>query len=423
MPRGERLLLLAETTGYQTRVFAAAVERLGLELVLATDRCHVLHDPWADHAIPVRFEDPEKSESLLAAGRRCEAVTAVGDRTTYLAARIAARWGAPGHPPEAAAACRNKFLARERWKAAGLLAPEYFRVDTARDAREAAGRAPYPCVLKPLGLSASRGVIRANNEAAFVAAFGRIAALLSIPEILRFRDRVDRYIQVERFIEGNEYALEGLVTAGRLQVLALFDKPDRLDGPFFEETLYVTPSREPDPVQRAIVDTTQSAITALGLRHGPVHAEMRVNRRGVWMLEVAARTIGGLCARALRFDPEMTLEELVVRHALGEDVSGARRNKEAAGVMMIPIPAAGVFVQAGGVERAGSVAGIDEVIITAKRGQMLLPLPEGSSYLGFLFARGPDPEAVEASLRRAHAALEFEIAAVLPVVASGKQVP
>jgi len=412
-----RLLLVAETTGYQVRRFAAAAERMGASVQLATDRCHVLDDPWADGAIPLRFESPEESAAAAAAATRCDGVAAVGDRPSYVAALVAARWGVAGHPPEAVAACRSKFHARERFRAAGLPVPRYFRVRVEDDPAETARRAAYPCVLKPLGLSASRGVIRVEDRASFVDAFERIRALLEEPEIRRLADRDDRFIQVEGFIPGREFALEGLVTGGRLRELALFDKPDPLDGPYFEETIYVTPSREPSGVRAAIVDAASRAVRALGLVHGPVHAEMRVNHGGVWMLEVAARPIGGLCAKTLRFEGDRTLEEIIARHALGEDVSDARLEDAASGVMMIPIPREGIFVSAVTGE-AEKVNGIEEVVVTAKPGQKLRPLPEGNSYLGFIFARGGSTEEVEGALRSAHGQLAIEMSESLPVMRS-----
>src|ERR1700692_383690 len=335
----KKLLLIGATTGYQTRVFAEAAERLGFELVLATDRCHVLDDPWGDHAIPLRFEDPQAAAEVLAAEAGVDGIVAVGDRPAYLAALAAKRMGIPYNSADAVLACRNKFLARERFGAAGLLVPQFHRVALKDGPERAAETAPYPCVLKPLGLSASRGVIRANDPREFVAAFRRIETLLRDPDILRLHEEQDRFLQVESFIEGREFALEGILTAGQLRVLAIFDKPDPLDGPYFEETIYVTTSREPADAQRDIVRTKESAVKALGLKHGPVHAEMRVNRRGVWMLEVAARPIGGLCARVLP-----GLEALILRHAAGQDVSAIAMPSNAAGVMMIPIPREGIYV-------------------------------------------------------------------------------
>jgi biotin carboxylase len=403
-----RLLLIGATTGYQTRAFAQASDRLGYQLILATDRCHILDDPWGDQAIALRFEDPDGAAQTLA-GSQVDGIVAVGDRPAYIAALAAGRLGIPYNSPDSVAASRNKFLARERFHTAGLLVPEFRRIALADGPERAAAEARYPCVLKPLGLSASRGVIRADNPVEFVAAFHRIATLLADPDIARLHEDQDRFLQVESFIEGREFALDGLLTQGRLRVLAIFDKPDPLDGPFFEETIYTTPSRESADVQHAIIGTTEAAIRALGLTHGPIHAEMRVNARGVWMLEVAARPIGGLCARTLP-----GLEDLILRHAAGED-PGSIRGTAASGVMMIPIPREGIYETTGGLDDAHAQPGIEDVIITAKQGQKLIPLPEGASYLGFIFARGETPAAVEDALRNAHRRLRFEIATALPV--------
>lgn len=411
---GRKVLLVAATTGYQTRVFAEAARRMGLEVALATDRCHVLENPWGDDAIPVRFDDPYTT--AMAVLGAYDAVIAVADRPALIAALAAERLGLRFHPRAAVEAARNKFLARERFRAGGLRVPEYFRVSIHDDPGEVARRTPFPCVLKPLGLSASRGVIRADSEPEFVAAFTRIRRLLETPDILRHKDEGDRHIQVERYIPGREYALEGFVTSGRLRVLALFDKPDALEGPFFEETIYVTPSREPAAVQDDLIATAERAVAALGLTDGPVHAEMRHNDEGTWMLEVAARPIGGLCARALRFNGGVPLEEVLLRNALGEQIGALALDGPASGVMMVPIPRGGMYRGVRGVEDARSVQGIDDVEITAKEGQLFVPLPEGASYLGFLFARGATPEVVEAALRAAHAKLEFDIAAALPTI-------
>ena len=278
------------------------------------------------------------------------------------------------------------------------------------DSHRAAADVQYPCVLKPLGLSGSRGVIRADNASEFATAFGRIKKLLADPDIVRRHEDQDRFLQVESFIEGREFALEGILVDGELRVLALFDKPDPLDGPFFEETIYITPSRENPSTQDAIIRTTQAAVHALGLTHGPIHAEMRMNARGIWMLEVAARPIGGLCARVLP-----GLEELILRHAAGEAPGDLAMPTPAAGVMMIPIPREGIYVDVEGLDRARAESGIEDVIVTAKQGQKLIPLPEGASYLGFIFARGESSDEVECALRNSHQQLRFEIATALPV--------
>jgi hypothetical protein len=415
-----RILLIAATTGYQTRSFAAAAARVNADITLATDRCHILEDPWQDRAIPIRFEDPHQSTASLTQAARdlkIDGIAAVADRPTLIAALTAEKLGLPWHPPHAAAACRDKHRMRELFAEAGLLIPRHERIPI--DADPVASS--FPCVLKPLGLSGSRGVIRADNQLEFVAAFERIRRILEQPEIQRLHEDWNQSnIQVEQYIPGREFALEGLMTHGALQTLAIFDKPDPLEGPFFEETLYITPSRQPAAVQQAIVDTTRRAVNALGLHHGPIHAEMRVNDNGVYMLEIAARPIGGLCSRALRFEipgnRTITLEELIVMHALGTMPERLKPASPASGVMMIPVPRAGVFEYVSGVENAKIIAGIDYVVITAKRGETLVPLPEGSSYPGFIFAAGPNPEFVENALRRAHRELRFHVVSTLPVI-------
>lgn len=395
----KRLLLVASKAGYQTEAFTAAAARLELDvrLDLATNRCHHLEDPWRDGALAVDFENPVLERQAW------DGITAVGDQATVVAARLAGELGLPYHPLDAVQACRSKFEMRERFRRAGLLTPRYERVT------ERVCGFEFPCVLKPLGLSASRGVIRADNQAEFDVAYGRIRRMLAqTPDLAR--DPQSAFIQIEEFIPGQEFAIEGLVTAGLLQVLAIFDKPDPLDGPFFEETIYTTPSREAEPVQEAIREAAQRAVTALGLWHGPVHAECRVNARGVWMLEAAGRPIGGLCARVLRFESGMGLEEVIIRHALG--LCGfVRLAPGEAAVMMIPIPRGGIYQGVTGLEEAR--AGVESIEITAVPGQLLVPLPEGASYLGFIFARG---EGAEQAVREAHGKLRFEVLTALPLL-------
>jgi biotin carboxylase len=402
----KRVLLVASTTGYQVREFAEAARTLDVELILATDRCHILENPWGDDAAPVRFGDPEAGIDALAARGPFDGVLAVGDQPACVAAQAAERLGLRFHPAEAARAATNKLLSREHFRAAGMKVPEFRRMSLAEARSEAAiAKVEYPCVLKPLDSSASRGVIRANNMEEFRDAASRIARIQ------------DGDLIVEDYIPGREFALEGVVTAGKLQTLAVFDKPDPLEGPYFEETIYLTPSREPEHIQRNIRETAQAAVTALGLTDGPVHAEMRVNDRGVWILEAAARPIGGLCARVLRFGaPHFTLEQLLLRHALGEDVSSAALAPGSHGVMMIPIPHAGVYRGVQGLEDARHVPGVEDIVITAKEGQELLPLPEGSTYLGFLFHRDSSANLVLNGLRQVHGRLRFVFSGVLPII-------
>jgi biotin carboxylase len=423
-----RVLLLATTTGYQTQSYVEAAEKLGCEVVLGTDRCHVLEDPWRDAALPLRFEQADEAVTEIvefARAKPLSAILAAGDRPTPTAARAAQALGLLSHPPEAADICRDKYRSRERLREAGLNVPEFTRFQVDADPREVltVGDTEFPCVLKPLALSASRGVIRANNSQEFVAAFERIRALLHSPDVGVLREDTSNFIQVETYIEGQEIAVEGIMERGRLRLLAIFDKPDPLEGPYFEETIYTTPSRLAGETQQQVVQALTRAVGALGLYHGPLHAELRVNLAGAWVLEIAARSIGGLCSKALRFriplvEENVSLEELLIRLALGMDVSRVFREDTASGVMMIPIPQAGFYQETQGIEQAWEIPGIEEVTITAKSQQKLVPLPEGSSYLGFIFARGHSPEFVEDALRSAHQKLQFVITPELPIIRS-----
>ena len=416
-----RVLLLSTTTGYQLRSFGESARRLGIELTLATDRCHHLEDPWRDGAVAVRFDEEEFSLVVIreAVQRRpLSGIVALGDRPTVLAARVAETFALPGNPRDAADASRNKKLMRQKFAGAGLQVPWFIELSAAADVT-AIPAIRYPCVVKPLGLSGSRGVIRADSPEELQRAVQRVRALLARPAVRALRTGIDAQVLIEGFVEGREYAVEALLTQGDLRVLAIFDKPDSLDGPYFEETIYVTPSSAPQAAQDAIVETLGRAVAALGLVHGPIHAECRVGGSGVVMLEVAARPIGGLCSRALRFhtsDAHMPLEELLLRHACGGDVSSCTREEQAAGVMMIPIPARGIFKGVDGEDRAREIPHVEDVRITAKPDQLLEPLPEGDSYLGFIFARGETPEEVVAGLRAAHRRLTFRIEPEIKVI-------
>ena len=340
---------------------------------------------------------------------RIDAVAPVDDDTAVLAAAIGSALSLKHNSVESVEAARNKHLFAELLHRHGVSAPRGLLYLAELDPERIAGEIFYPCVLKPLFLSASRGVIRADDPAAFAAAWKRILAILADPDVMSRGGEAARHILVQEFIPGIEVALEGLLDSGTLRVLAIFDKPDPLDGPFFEETLYITPSRHPAGIQEEIKRCTAAAARAIGHQEGPVHAEARFNEKGVWVLEVAARSIGGLCSRTLRFGTGLSLEELILRHALGIGIDAAEREKSAAGVMMIPIPAAGVLKEIHGLEYARSTRGIEEVTISAHIGKQLVPLPEGSSYLGFIFSRAETPAEAEAALRRSHQKLRFVI--------------
>jgi biotin carboxylase len=459
----KRIFLFASKLGYQTRSFNEAAQRLGVELVFVTDRCHQLDDPWGDRAIAVHFESPERAayEVLQVAhgGVQIDGILALGDRPGVAAAHVARGLGLPYNHPASVEACRSKLRMREVFRDAGLRVPWFRSVPLQPAPEPALLGITYPCVLKPLSLSASQGVVRANNREEFVAATERIRRLLSSPEIASTREPTLDQILVEGYILGKEVAVEGLLTDGALRILAIFDKPDPLQGPFFEETIYVTPSRLPQSQQDAIERCAVASVRALGLSHGPVHAEFRIdsghapndaschtphkmnntlggttsradnrardNGAGtdadtVWPLEVAPRPIGGLCARALRFVNSLSgehigLEELLLRYAAGLPANEWSREEAASGVMMIPVPQSGVLERVEGQEAARTMQSITELHITARLGDYIAAWPEGSSYLGFLFARGGDPGQVENALRQAHAQLRFTLTPRLPV--------
>ena len=411
----QRLLLLIPTTTYRTEDFVDAARTLDVDLVIASDRPNVMSAEFPDHLLTLPFGDPAAAAAEMrdyAARRPVDAVVPVDDATTVVASAIGEALGLRVNPLAAARATRTKRVMREVLARVGVPSPAFTMVRVDDDPRAAARRVAYPCVLKPLVLSASRGVIRADDEAAFSGAFARIRAILRAPDVADLGEGTDE-ILVEAFVPGVEVALEGLLEGGTLRPLAVFDKPDPLEGPFFEETIYVTPSRHPEPTQAAIVDVTARAARALGLSDGAVHCELRLRptARGVQpvVLEIAARSIGGLCGRTLRFGTGMSLEELILRRALGREVPSFERQRAAAAVMMIPIPRGGVLEEVRGLDEARAVASIEDVTISLHKGQEVVPLPEGSRYLGFIFSRAAQPEQAEAALREAHRHLEFVI--------------
>ena len=402
-----RVLLIAPYASYRTVPFVEAAQALGVEVVIAS------HDRSAlvaadSRGVHIDMGDPDAAmHTLLAAAQQTpfSAVIGTDDASTELAARVCAVLALAHNPPAAVQLARRKDLARACLARAGIMVPHYQRIDLREDWLSQCAEIAFPCVVKPVALSASRGVIRVNNPEELERAINRVQRLLTTVQEITERDT----LLVEAFISGAEVAVEGLLTAGNLTVLAIFDKPDPLEGPYFEETYYITPSRQPQAVQQLIVQQVSAACRAYGLRTGPVHAECRINAQGVWILEVAARTIGGLCARLLRFGTGYGLEELVLAHALGLPVS-AQARAGAAGVLMIPIPAAGILRRVEGIRAAEQVAHIEEVVISVRAGNELVPLPEGASYLGFIFAHAPTPAAAEAALRAAHARLNIVIA-------------
>jgi D-alanine-D-alanine ligase-like ATP-grasp enzyme len=450
-PHTKTVALFASKLGYQTRGFESAARKLNLQIAYVTDRCHELADPWNDQAIAARFANPEEAAATAIRSLRSkplDAILALGDAPAVAAAYAGRGLGLVANHPAAVEACHNKFRMREVFRDAGLFqAPAnlwFRRIPLSPEPESTLLGIQFPCVLKPLALSASQGVMRANNREEFRAAARRLARLLERPDLQMKNASPVREALVEEYIPGTEVAIEGMLIDGELKLLAIFDKPDPLEGPFFEESIYITPSRHSAQQQSAIRHCATRAIHALGLSHGPVHAEFRINERGVWPIEVAPRPIGGMCAASLSFvssqhqaapdsqnnsdssaalsnesDPllsaSISLEELILRHAIGEDISEWHRESGASGVLMIPVPSSGIFEQVDGVDQAKRVPHVTDLQMTARLHDEILAWPEGSSYLGFIFAKAKSPAAAEQALRAAHSKLTFRIQPTLPV--------
>jgi len=401
-----RVALVMASTTYRAGAFLEAARHLGVETVVASDRSQALAFANPRGHLTLDFENPAHAvRDLVAFGNEegLDAVLATDDEGVEIAAAAAGALGLRHSPPHAVAKTRNKRALREALAQAGFRGPWFRVLSSAEPPESAAGEVVYPCVLKPVGLAASRGVIRADDPSGFVTAYRRIVRLLS-------GRGAEPTILVESYLPGAEVAIEALQSDGRMRVLAIFDKPDPLEGPFFEESIFVTPSRLSPAAQADAVRVAEQAAVILGLDQGPLHVELRIHEDRAWLLEIASRSIGGLCSRALRFgDGGVSLEELILRNALGEDVSGIERESQASGVMMIPIPRAGVLHEVRGIDAASAVSGVDEVRMTIPLGQEVVPWPEGSRYLGFIFARAARPEAAEQALREAHRRLTLDI--------------
>ena len=401
------MLLIVPSVTYRAPDFMAAARELGAAVTVASERRAAMSTAMGERALTLRLSDPQDAAETIVARARdtpFAAILGVDDQGVMTAALAAERLGLAHNPPAAVACTRDKVAMRRALAEAHVPQPCFALLAAGADVPTAARKIGLPCVVKPLSLSGSRGVIRAEDPDRARAATERVRGILAATG-----EPADVPLLLESYVPGAEVAVEGLLCSGRLEVLAIFDKPDPLEGPYFEETLYVTPSRLPAAVLAEVERITAQAVRALGLREGPVHAELRVPDQGVRVLELAARSIGGLCSRALRFGAGVSLEQLILRHALGLGTDDLARESVAAGVMMIPIPRAGTLVKVGGQAQARAVEGVDGLQITIPRGRPVVPLPEGDRYLGFLFARGLTAAAVERSLREAHARLRVRI--------------
>jgi biotin carboxylase len=399
-----RVLLLIPSRTYRTHDFMTAASRLEVEVVVGSEHRPALAGLMDGRHLRLDFDDIAGSTARIVAFARTHplaAIVAVDEAGTLLAAAAARALDLPHNPVAAVEATRDKARMRARFAEAGLLTPRFTTAPLDASPEAIAATIGYPCVVKPLDLSGSQGVVKADDIESFPRVFARVAAIIAACR----PKGTGHSLLIEDFIPGEEVAVEALLDGGELEVLAIFDKPDPLDGPFFEETIYITPSRLSPERQAHVRETTARGARALGLTDGPIHAELRLNERGIWMLELAARSIGGLCSRTLRFGSGISLEELILRHAAGLPIPSHERELAAAGVMMLPIHDRGRLRAVEGQQEAKHVPGVDGLVITIPPGEPLVPLPEGDRYLGFMFARADSPAAVEAALRRAHAQL------------------
>jgi biotin carboxylase len=412
-PARPRLLLIVPPNSYRTVAYLESARRQGVDVLVASEGEHSLVGAIAS-GLHVDLDAPEALQRLLAANREqpFDGVVATDDTTVELGSRIARALGLPHNPPRAARYSHRKDLSRQALHRAGVRVPEFRVLSLAEAVVPQLQGLELPCVVKPLSLSASRGVIRADTPEQVQSACRRIQSIIRSAGVLD--EYVSTHVLVEAFVPGPEVALEGLLHQGKLDVLAIFDKPDPLEGPFFEETYYITPSRHAPALRQAVIACVREACEGLGLREGPVHAEVRIGTGGCVIIEVAARTIGGECARLLGFGTGHSLEDLVIAHATGRPLS-VERSDGAAGVLMIPITRAGSLRRIEGITRARAVPFIEDILISIRDGYELVPLPEGSSYLGFMFARAPAPEQVEAALRAAHAELDIVVAPLIRI--------
>jgi biotin carboxylase len=446
-----RVLLVLPTATYRAADFLSAASAIGVEVVVASDQPQALKETMGDRALHVDLDHPEAAASAivaLAARLPLDAVVGVDDQGVLPAALAAERLQLPHNPPAAAALTRDKAAMRAALTRGGVAQPAWAVVEPGDDGAGLAAGLGFPVVVKPTGLAASQGVIRADDPEAAVHAVARVRAIVESEQGTKHPP-----VLLERYVPGQEVAVEGLLSRGILSVLAIFDKPDPLEGPYFEETMYVTPSRYPREVTASVARVTASACAALGLVEGPIHAELRLppgqmppgqmppgqmppgqmppgqmppghlpqgpSQQGrmpepladAVLIEVAARSIGGLCSRTLSFGTGLSLEQVILAHALGRPLVDLTPTREAAGVMMLPIPASGVLGSVRGQDEARAVPGIVGVEVSIAPGRRVQALPEGNRYLGFLLAEGPTPEEVETSLRAAHAKLDVTIEA------------
>ena len=398
------VLLIAPSGSYRIAPYLGAAKSLGMKILVVSNSQHSLV-PEVAAGITVDFENIDDAiEIILAAIQtlsiRC--VFATDDSCVEISSHIAQILKLPHNKPEAAALTHRKDLARKALKAGGCNTPE-FQVISLDMVEKFASPIDYPVVIKPLALSASRGVIRADNDEQMISACSRIEGILaSAGQSGYIRD----HILVESYLDGAEFAVEGFIIQGEFHLLTIFDKPEPLTGPFFEETYYLTPTQLDCRQQTELVNEVRQCCKAYGLEQGPVHAEARITKSGIVLLELAARTIGGQCGQLIEFSLQQKLEEIVIQGMCGIKPE-LPNNPQAAGVMMIPVTNSGILKRVEGLTNALEIPYIEDIEIHIREGYELIPLPEGSSYLGFIFAKAPKYHEVYQSLKSAYECLRF----------------
>ena len=405
----DRVLVIAPHGSYRTAPFINAANNLNVAVLIASQGEHSIVSDYVQ-GLHVDFQNESQAIDIIlseAEKRPFSGIIGTDDTTTELAACIATKLNLPHNDPEAVKIAQRKDLSRISLKKSKVKIPTFDLLTTTKSLSEQKINVNFPAVIKPVALSASRGVIRVNNELELEQAIVRVKNMLAEEKQL---DKVIREILLlEEFIPGKEVAIEAMLHHGELEVLAVFDKPDPLDGPFFEETYYITPKSFSKDTQKELKQTVFEACHAYGLKEGPIHAECRINDNGVWIIEVAARTIGGMCGRLLSLGTGYSLEELVLLHAMGKRVE-IKTLDSAAGVLMIPIPSAGILKRVEGLLEAQRIPFISDLSIEVRDGYELVPLPEGNSYLGFIFSEAPTVKEAEQALREAHDCLNIVIA-------------
>lgn len=413
-----RVLLITPANSYRVAAYIQAADLLGIQLLIASEGQYSLI-PAIASGIQIKLSDQDQAFHTIInalADTVVHAVFSPDDDTSVLAAKVATQLKLPYNSPFANNLTRRKDLARQKLAQTDILTPKFCLLNTSKPDKQQLVQIGFPLVLKPVAMSASRGVIRVNNWHEFEVALARIKKILAAATH-SVQDEIEKnQVLAEQYIPGKEYAMEGMLSAGQLEILTVFLKPDPLHGPFFEETYYITPSDLKSQQIEQVRDIFQQMCAVYGLQQGPIHAEFRVNQHGVWPLELAARTIGGQCAKIIEFQLNQSLESIVLANLVGLARNYKKAAPTAAGVLMIPIPKPGILRRVEGIHAASQVRFIEHVEITINTGYELIPVPEGSSYLGFIFAKAPQPDQVENALRRAHSCLKIVISPILNVI-------